>query len=166
MFMLRPNIGNEEIALGYIFFIEAFYTCLLITVVCHLKYSKYGPSDDTMLCCISTPITIYCIIGLCGDVSKACLNPAVGTAVPFFHAIYASNTDSTNLDYVISYIFGPITGGVIASQIMLKLAFKYPNAGPEITRDQPSNKIYSEMMLLETAPKVSSKDTRESPFRP
>lgn len=45
MFMLKPNIGEDEvITLGYIFFIEAFYTCVLVLVVLHLKYSRFGPS--------------------------------------------------------------------------------------------------------------------------
>lgn len=94
-------------------------------------------------------MTVFCIIGLCGDISKACLNPAVGTAVPFFHAMYASTDDPSNLDYVICYMFGPVTGGIIATQIMTRIAFHYPNEGPSEKKELQNNKIYSEIMLMD-----------------
>lgn len=125
IFMLRP--GNQGDSSFYIFFIEAFYTAIFITLILHLKYMKVAPSSDSILGCICVAITLYCLIGLCGDVSKACFNPAVGISVPFFHAMYASRDDPSHLDYVFSYIFGPIVGGLIATQIMERIAFKYPN---------------------------------------
>lgn len=42
LFILRPPNGTESIF--WVFFIETLYTFILITVVLHLKYSKYAPS--------------------------------------------------------------------------------------------------------------------------
>ena len=76
---------------------------------------------------LTVSITLFCLIGHCGDISKACFNPAVGLSVPFFHYFYASPDDPSHLDYVLAYTIGPILGGVIAAYLMTHVFFMYPS---------------------------------------
>ena len=125
LFILRPPNGTE---LGvWIFFIETIYTCVLVLVVIHVKYANVAPTNDSVLSCLAVILTIYCLIGLAGDVSKACFNPAVGIATNVYHLLADTEGYAHHVDYLFAYTFGPLTGAVIAVYIMDNIGFKYPN---------------------------------------
>lgn len=94
-----------------------------MTVIMHVKYSKIAIVKDGMLANLFVVISLFGIIGMIGKITEACLNPQLGIATITFHAMVVAEGEPTFLPYLISYIFGPLLGGVIACY-MTKLSMK------------------------------------------
>ncbi len=101
-------------------FAEALFTWILISTVLFVKYKKVSNTTDGMLSNLTVALAIYVCVSCCGPITGAGLNPTFALAMVSADMVMKSEDEfSTYPNYLISYIIGPIIGGLCASILLI-----------------------------------------------
>ena len=115
--------GSSASSLIYLLLVEALFTMILVSTVLFVKYRKVSATSDGMLSNLTVAIAVYVCVRMAGPLSGAGLNPTIAIAIITTDSAYYQyngiNDKDAHLKYLISYIIGPILGGLAASGLLL-----------------------------------------------
>jgi glycerol uptake facilitator-like aquaporin len=81
-YILKP--GHIDNYVSYVMFVEMVFTTLFLSSIMHIKYLEISINEDPILGLLTVAICLYGVIGMCGRISDACLNPTLGFAAVTF----------------------------------------------------------------------------------
>ena len=85
-----------------------------------VKYKKVSNTTDGMLSNLTVALAIYICVSCCGPITGAGLNPTFALAMIGSDLVVKSEEDfSTYPNYLVSYMIGPIIGGLFAAILLL-----------------------------------------------
>ena len=114
----KTDVGVEK-AIYHVYFEEAVFSFLFIGVILHCKYSNVASTRDGVLACLTIALTLYGLVSMASLQTGACFNPTIGitfTTMEFFRNLQLGDT---LIKYIIAYIFGPLTGAIMAALWLL-----------------------------------------------
>jgi len=134
------------------------FTTIFISVIVHTKYAVTTSTKDGVLGTLAIAITLGTIAGMVGASSGGCFNPTIGLTETTIMMIINPALEDNYFKYSIVYIFGPLTGGILAAFYIYYIAFRVP-VGPEFERElkEVSNSING----IETKNMISEELTEE-----
>lgn len=97
----------------YVFFMETFFTFLMMLTILHGKNAKLSLFNDAVPGCFASMVGIYFCMSCIGKITGAVMNPNVGICNVVFCAIALNNTEV--LPYLPAYFFGPYFGSIFAA---------------------------------------------------
>jgi hypothetical protein len=99
-----------------VFFIEFFFTFLLMTSILHNIFPRLSIQSDTVLAVVSVITCIYFCIRCCGPLTGACFNPCIALVnIPFVALVRAGTMQPNYMAFLPVYILGPLAGAVVAA---------------------------------------------------
>lgn len=109
--------GYREIYKCY--FEEAMFSFLFIGVILHCKYSNVASTSDGVLACLTIALTLYGLVSMSQLQTGACFNPTIGISFTIMEFARSVTLGDSLIKYIIAYIFGPLTGGILAALWLL-----------------------------------------------
>lgn len=98
-----------------VFIIELFFTFVLMTCILHNIYPRLSIQSDMVLAVIAVTASIYFCANCAAVATGGVFNPVVGVVNLTFVAMVRSGTGQRNyLEYLPSYLFGNVFGGILA----------------------------------------------------
>lgn len=120
---LAPTDVGVYRTIWHIYLEETFFTFLFVSVILHSKYANTAGSKDAILNGIAISLTLFAVVLMASDQTGACLNPTIGTT--FLTMEYAVDKDLADklIHLLIAYVFGPLTGGIVAALWLVLVGF-------------------------------------------
>ncbi|TNV80670.1 hypothetical protein FGO68_gene10959 [Halteria grandinella] len=98
-----------------VFLIELLFTFILMVSILHNIYPRLSIQSDTVLAVVSVILCVYFCIRCAGPMTGACFNPCVALVnVPFVALVRMGSEQPNFLEYLPSYVFGPLIGAILA----------------------------------------------------
>ena len=86
-----------------------------MVAILHNIFPRLSIQSDTVLAVFSVCTSIYFAICCSGGLTGACFNPVLAIAnIPFVAIVRGGTADRNFMDYLLSYIFGPLIGAILA----------------------------------------------------
>ena len=96
---------------------------ILVSTVLFVKYRRVAATTDGMLSNLTVAIAVFVCVRMAGPLSGAGLNPTIAIAIITTDAVsYSIDSESSNnghIIFLVSYIVGPLLGGLVASGLLL-----------------------------------------------